>query len=328
MTPPPFTFSTRIQPNAHGMSRLTLAFLDKKQEKEFQRDHLVETMPIVRFAAILATITYLLFAATETIWGDPSTLAYAHFIRFGLVIPLMLLTVLSTFIRRAIPYVPFTMLALVIGVAASQFLLNVHNYPNIPVPLTDGYIFIIVASFTLLRFRFPHGVMIAVTVMLLMVMETILMGRTFSERLYEFIVVFTASIIGGGAGYGVDYYIRRTWVLGRIAAKERELELEAEALRSAQKIARTIAHEFNNPLTVIQSVYDLHIRSHEDELEGGSLLKKIPTTVDRMAGLVRNLLNITELHDTDYVQGLRFYDLNASTSEPGSESLEEDRKQR
>jgi signal transduction histidine kinase len=310
------------------MHPITLAFLDPEDEKNYENDFLAENLPYLRFVSLLAAFMYILIAATEPVWGNQNTIVFNLAVRFGIVVPMIFFTILATYWQPLSKHLPSIVLLLVMTIGLTQFLLNVKGYPDIPVQLTDGYVILIFASFTLLRFRFIHGVLIAVLMMVLILLETYLMGRAFLDRLFEYLILLTASLIGGAAGYGMEYFLRRNWVLSRIARQEKRLEIEAENLRTVQQLARTVAHEFNNPLTIIQSTYDLHIEPlirqcrQEDLVESERTLKRIPQTIQRMSMLVQRLLNITELKEQDYVRGVRFYDLEASA--PADESGADD----
>ncbi|MCB2200922.1 GGDEF domain-containing protein [bacterium] len=93
----------------------------------------------------------------------------------------------------------------------------------------------------------------------------------------------------------------------------REMQLESERLRTAQQMAASVAHEFNNPLAIISGVYDLYERQMRDSApkEIADQLNRIPKTIQRMKSLVRRLLNITEVREADYAAGMKILELSS-----------------
>ena len=109
---------------------------------------------------------------------------------------------------------------------------------------------------------------------------------------YDLSLLMSANIFGGFAGYGLEYYMRRGFQQGIMLEQQKKLEIETENLRTAQELARTVAHEFNNPLAIIQATYELHTRKSEDilSISDQETLSSIPNNVNRMSNLVQQLL--------------------------------------
>ena len=97
-----------------------------------------------------------------------------------------------------------------------------------------------------------------------------------------------------------------------------QAEIEADRLRTAQKLAISVAHEFNNPLMIIAGVHQILkpvMKANLDEkLQEHS--DRIPKAVERMHNLVQKLMKLTSLKEAEYAAGQVFYDLNASAEEP------------
>ncbi len=91
-----------------------------------------------------------------------------------------------------------------------------------------------------------------------------------------------------------------------------QAELEAEQVKRTNQIAATIAHEFNNPLAIIQGSADLMMDDVVDEETKRSLLQKIPLQVSRMHDLVDTLLNLKHVEEVPYAKGMNIIDLQAS----------------
>jgi signal transduction histidine kinase len=104
--------------------------------------------------------------------------------------------------------------------------------------------------------------------------------------------------------------------------KARQTRIEAERLRTASQLAATIAHEFNNPLSVIAGACDLLTTNHLDKDNHDKWIKRVRKQVDRMSGLVEKLLRIEDLREIDYAAGKKIIDLHVAGLEPpaGAES--------
>ncbi|GBE29084.1 sensory histidine kinase AtoS [bacterium BMS3Bbin04] len=105
--------------------------------------------------------------------------------------------------------------------------------------------------------------------------------------------------------------------------RARVAEIEAERLRGVQKLAITVAHEFNNPLSILLGTYQLYLQpnlKHFDE-DVQERLDKMPKAVSRMRDLVLRLLRITKLRENEYIQGTSFLNLAQSTDEDEIEAV-------
>ncbi len=94
-------------------------------------------------------------------------------------------------------------------------------------------------------------------------------------------------------------------------------EIEAERLRTAQKLAISVAHEFNNPLMIISGAYQYSHTVLKETAEPRvlNLLERIPKAVERMKDLVNKMTRITHLKEAEYAAGTTFYDLHAIDEE-------------
>jgi len=102
----------------------------------------------------------------------------------------------------------------------------------------------------------------------------------------------------------------------------REKEIEVEKLKTANKFAATIAHEFNNPLAIIKGNCDLYLNADDKRKKYTPKVEAILKQVDRMKKLVQNLLNLDKLEEQHYADTITIYDLNESSS--GSKPTEKE----
>jgi len=298
-------------PRSYRMHPFTLFFAEEV-EKEYRRESQEENLNYIRTAGLLAAIAYLIIALVEPFWSEPETIRFSLTIRLGLVMPIIILFIFSTFSKRLSVLSPHLLQLALIVIALVQFLLNVRNYPNIPVPIGDAYIILIFMSFSLLRTSFMRSVIIAIFVLILVLLETILIDISPQLRLFDFLIILSAVFMGGFVGYAVEYYQRQDWLLKKQAIRDKKLEIETAKLRTVQELARTVAHEFNNPLSVIQAVYDLRLRvpRPDETTDERRDYERIPRTVERMSELAKKLLTITEIHQAEYLKGINYIDLH------------------
>lgn len=87
-------------------------------------------------------------------------------------------------------------------------------------------------------------------------------------------------------------------------------EMEAQRFKIANQLAGTIAHEFNNPLGVIQGFCDLTIIDQPKDSVMMERAERIRYQVQRMHELVRKLLRLRTLHEIDYAAGLKILDIH------------------
>ncbi|MCB2212968.1 PAS domain S-box protein [bacterium] len=91
-----------------------------------------------------------------------------------------------------------------------------------------------------------------------------------------------------------------------------ETRLERERLEIARKLARTVAHEFRQPLTALRLISEIAMMNNRDEAFLLRNFDKIPDLVDRLDDLVSRLLLITGLQSKPYLQNTEILDLKAS----------------
>jgi signal transduction histidine kinase len=130
-------------------------------------------------------------------------------------------------------------------------------------------------------------------------------------RIRMWLYLGIGAFIAAVASYRLEKTRRERYFYTLLYERQRRRVHEAEKLEGVRAIARTIAHEFNTPLSTILGAWDYAIRprlEREGERER-ELLLKIPNNVRRMEALVRQLLELTRLRGRDYVAGISMYGL-------------------
>lgn len=113
---------------------------------------------------------------------------------------------------------------------------------------------------------------------------------------------------------GVLIDINRRKLAEQALQAEREraqrIEVEAERLRTASRVAASIAHEFNNPLAVIQGAIDLLEMKKIEDPSVRKNMTKISKQIARMQELVQKLLTVKEYKELEYAMGEKIFDLH------------------
>lgn len=118
---------------------------------------------------------------------------------------------------------------------------------------------------------------------------------------------------------------RATAVLGvfaDVSVRNRAIRAEAHAaqMETAHKMARTVAHEFRQPLAALAMIADIYDIKQGGDGDLKSILGRIPGLVHRMDSLVERLLHLTDIKDRTYWRDIDIIDLEESSS--GSDSAD------
>ena len=295
------------------MHPLTLSFMGEK-EKRFSLRYLHKNLNYVRAASIIATILWLVFFVLDTAWASVEQIECPWKYYYLLTFPFQLLTVIISWIRKwRLALLKFMAIA-VMSVSATMVVIDQYIPPGSDIPIEFGFILLTIAGYTFFRFRFIYGVVIGLFTILSFTLDGVLIGMSSNRLVYDFIILVVANVFGGFAGYALEYYERILYISRERAVHSRQIELEMTNLRTVQELARAVAHEFNNPLHVIQGIYELHMEPDIEEKDTMTRerLKRIPAMVDRMSGLVQKLLAITKIRKRDYLSGAKMIDLGVS----------------
>jgi PAS domain S-box-containing protein len=123
----------------------------------------------------------------------------------------------------------------------------------------------------------------------------------------SFPVEISSVIYTEKAGPRASIFIRD--ITGRKIAEKANTEIQK--MKTANKIAITVAHEFSNPLSIIKGYVDIiHMTKDMPEEKKNDLLSKIRTQIKRMHELVDKLLKLRELKDIPYIDGIDFIDIH------------------
>ncbi|MDP8208036.1 MAG: histidine kinase dimerization/phospho-acceptor domain-containing protein [Candidatus Electryonea clarkiae] len=98
----------------------------------------------------------------------------------------------------------------------------------------------------------------------------------------------------------------------------KQVEIKAQKLQTANQLATTIAHEFNNPLAVMRGILDLIQMENDVNDDLMEDYKKLDRQITRMSELAIKLTTIEELDEVNYYEGTKM--LNIHNSKDSSKS--------
>ena len=90
---------------------------------------------------------------------------------------------------------------------------------------------------------------------------------------------------------------------------------EQRRMEAIQHVARTLNHELNNAMTVIELKLQLIRRHSGGASVPGQHLEQIHASLKRMAGVVESLKHVKQIVLTDYTDGVKMLDLERSLTE-------------
>lgn len=90
---------------------------------------------------------------------------------------------------------------------------------------------------------------------------------------------------------------------------------EARKIETLQQVARTLNHELNNAIAIIQLQLDLAARSAGPDGIQADRLREIQQALSRMASTVAALTRVRRIVLTDYLAGVKMLDLEASSTD-------------
>jgi len=181
----------------------------KKLDQEFQEYYLTSSLPSMRAGLIITFILFVGFAVSNRIiFGYSSEQVY--FLRFGIIVPYILISLLATFLNSWRPYLHQIFTWINLFLAIGVFIIGITSNPHEP-----GYeyffswvMLVIVGTYTFYRIRFWSLVSIGGLQLLSYLLATIL-NQSYLTDLYRFInnLFFVISI--SSLGFFIAFILQR-----------------------------------------------------------------------------------------------------------------------
>lgn len=292
------------------------------------QDREVNVLP-TRTIILIAALLFSSFGFYDVTYNDPALVRRLLMIRFVYTVPVLLA---FAYLVKTEFYKKHQNLFLIFMTGFISFSLtwtSLSVRQSVDHTNFAAVIIFYMGSILVFRPRFIPGIVVGVFMFGIFILGDLAYG------LYEPLIrmkvimfMFSGFMIGSAACYILEYAERERYYLMSILLEEQKQEIEIQRLKTIRTIARTVAHEFNNPLGAILGAYDYGVRPNLGEFneKARDLIVRIPNSVRRMESLVNQLLNVTEVMEKDYISGMPMLDLssNAKYEELGREVSEND----
>ena len=252
---------------------VTLLFTDQPEtESKFRKQYLRDSIPQFRFAFLLLTILYAGFSIVDYLY-IPDRLTTFLLIRFGVVLPLMAITLFisySHFFEKI--WQGLLSLCFVVGGTGISYMLilepqNFTYYGGLMLVFAAGYFFI--------KLRFLYASIAGWITLVLFVVGKIIAQQTFSELLVISTFFFTAmNLIGMFGAYYLEYYNRRNFYqhlqsleqqnLLNETFQNREKEVQERTLELKQKNNR-LEHELERSRIIENELIRVKEKAEESD---------------------------------------------------------------
>jgi len=298
-----------------NFNRVTLAFPDEN-EKLFLVKYFHYSLIQFRVAFILLIFLYSIFGYLDNLVAGEYIKLF-HFIRFGIVVPLLILVFLFSFSRHFIKvWQPLLFFCFIIGGAGITLMTlklpgNYAYYAGMMLVFSAGYFFI--------RLRFFLATLAGWLTLLLFNL-----GASFFSEMDSMTIIsnnfffVSANFIGMFAAYNIEFYARRDFFLNKqldqrnaeIAEANKNLEFKVEertrelvlAKEDAEKSDRlksaflaNMSHEIRTPMNGILGFAELLKEPRltgEEQLEFISIIEKSGA---RMLNIINDLIDISKV---------------------------------
>jgi signal transduction histidine kinase len=231
---------------------LTLSF-PKDLEEEFRRDYSRKSVLHVRVGIGFAIALWSLFGLLDP-WIVPEVKGFAWLIRFAFVVPSLLLIFLFTFSRHYYRLAqPAAATAAMISALALIAMVNLVIRPHGAHPYTAGLLLSVPCICVVWRLRFINGVWATLgTVLADNVTAVWFTDIPLAVIMNNNFFLVSSGVLGLLAGYNMETYIRRDFLLRRAAEKSVE---QLNALREVgQSLGSTLDLEAVLTTVVTQAV--------------------------------------------------------------------------
>lgn len=316
-----------MQTSGMNLNRFTLNFHPSAEEK-FRAKYFADSLIPFRIAFALVTLLYALFGILDNMLV-PEYARTFHIIRFGVVVPVLVACLAASFLSvfRKI-WQEFLLICFIIGgtgISVMTILVpdNIFYYAGLMLIFMAGYFFI--------KLRFIGASIGGWAVLLIYNIGAIGSSKISGTMLLTTNFFFiSANLIGMFAGYNIEYYARRDFILNleldrqksEIEEANRTLEANIEKRTAELRIAKekaeesdrlksafisNISHEIRTPLNGIIGFGQIMAEQELDDEEKSLYLSVLKNSGDRLLQTITDYMDIARLvSGTQEVNSSRF----------------------
>ncbi len=291
------------------INRFNLKFNNKLFEESFKENYYWTSLIIHRFAILLAIILYALFAYLD-VWMSPNSKEKIWFIRFAIVLPILILTFVSTifplFKRINQLLFTFTGVSLGIGIVAMIGIAKEselgHNY------YFTGLLLVIMWIYTFSRLLFILATLsawiVTISYFLVIIFVHDIINRSPALFLNHLFFFVSSNIIGMFAVYYFEYYYRKNFIHINNIELKREKQIN-ERLIKIDKIKdeflSNTSHELRTPVHGIIGISESLIDGATGKLGEETInnLQMVVSSGKRLSNLINDILDFSKLKNLE-----------------------------
>jgi signal transduction histidine kinase len=286
--------------NEFEFDRVRLSFCDPAVEREFQRETVPRSINFIRAYLIAGTMLYITFGILDSIVGG-GALPSLLFIRFGLVVPILLgifaLTFFPLFVRVAQPALMIVSTSSALGIIAMCAIMA----PPYNSLYYAGLIMCLTYSGSLIRLRFVYSLIASLMIVALYQPVALWINPIPFEQYISnnFFLVMSCGV-GLFSCYIQELYFRQAYVAQKIIEEKNRLsavllEESDKANKSKSEFLATMSHELRTPLNAIIGFSDVIKRQLFGELGNERYVEYAKDIHDSGAHLLAIINDILDL---------------------------------
>ncbi len=304
-----------MQTSGMNLNRINLNFNPSVEEK-FRAKYFADSLNTFRIAFSVVTFIYALFGILDTILV-PEFAGTFHLIRFGVVVPLLTTCLVFSFfpLFRKIwqQFIVICLIAGGTGISIMTILIpdNFFYYAGLMLVFMAGYFFI--------KLRFVGATIGGWSVLLIYNFVAVGFSEINSTVLLTTNFFFvSANLIGMFAGYNIEFYTRRDFIMNleldrqksEIEEANRTLESNIEKRTAELRIAKekaeesdrlksafisNISHEIRTPLNGIIGFGQIMAEQELDKEEKSLYLSVLKNSGDRLMQTITDYMDIARI---------------------------------
>ena len=279
-----------------------LRFRNPAVEERFLDDTLRQSINFVRAYLVAGTCLYVLFAILDSVVGG-AALKFLLFIRFGIVMPVLLgiftLTFFPLFYRIAQFALATAMLSSGFGIIAMTAIMG----PPFNSKYYAGLIMVVIYCGSLIRLKFHYSVLISIALFLAYQAVSLWINPIpLADYISNNFFLVMATGVGLFSAYIQELYIRKAHVGQRIVEEKNKVASEAlaEAVRankSKSEFLATMSHELRTPLNAIIGFSDIIKRELFGSIENekyADYAKDIHDSGSHLLSIINDILDLAK----------------------------------